>query len=370
MFWPFCCLLLLGSGNLCASDAAERFDIKRVLRNAAQRPAVAETVLNVAGFTYVNDSEALLDDLLDTRDASFELDEKVRRLDYRPGDETTLIDLLQQMDGHSATAQAGLSIVIAAPLLEDRYTLSLDTRTRFAGTFFYDRGDEQKLRLAPVIAFIELAELESHVDVSGIGLGEVALHRQFQLDVFGETQFALSLKHQEIWLYERDVQIKRYRESDLFRLNNFTRKFSRANIDIAASRHWGHWTVGVGLRDLFESTYRGPEGSYFHLRTRAELQLDYALPWGHVSIDRDLSPQPGFGVMRGRRETRVALAVPVSSRLSLGASYLAIERDRDADALGVTIAYHLPMGFHLQFTGNIASRRELGGSFQIQLPLF
>ena len=377
MLWFFLCLLSIGSGeafsedsNVHTADAEPRFDIKHVLRNAAQRPAVSETILNVAGFTYVNDREHLLDDLLDTRDASFELDAQVRQLSYRFGDEERLITLLKQMDGKSATAQAGLSIVLANPLLDDRYSISINTRTRFAGTFFYESGDEQKLRLAPVIAFIELAELDSHVDVSGIGVGELALHRQFRIPALAETQFAFSLKHQEVWLYERDVQVKRYRESDLFRLNRFIRKFSRANMDLAASRQWGNWTAGLTLRDLVESTHRGPEGSDYHVRTRAELQLDYALAWGRLSLDRDLSPQPAFGVMKGRRETRLALDVPVSSRINLGASFLVIERDRDADSLGVTIAYHLPAGFHLQFTGNIASRDELGGSFQIQLPLF
>lgn len=370
MLRPFLCLLLLNSANALAHEFETRFDVKKVLRNAAQRPAVAETVLNVAGFTYVNDDESLLDDLLEAKDASFELDEKVRQLSYRPGDENKLIGLLQQMDGQSATAQAGLSIVIAARVWDDRYTLSLNTRTRFAGEFFYDSGDEAKLRLAPIIAFIELTELDSHVEVSGIGVGELALHRKFQFSRFGETQFAISLKHQEIWLYERDVRIKRYRESDLFKLDSFTRKFSRANVDIAASRTLANLTIGLGLRDLIESRHRGLEGSVFHLRTRAELQLDYALPWGRLSLDHDLTPQPGFGVMHSRRESRLAVDVPVTSRINLGASYLAIGRDRDADSLGATISYHLPAGFHLQFTGNIASRRELGGSFQIQLPLF
>ncbi|MFT5575906.1 MAG: hypothetical protein ACI89D_001426 [Bermanella sp.] len=370
MLWPFLCLILGGADNLYGSQPLERLDVKRVLRNSAQRPAVSETALNVAGFTYVNDSEALLDDLLETKDASFELDERVRQLRYRSGDEDRLIGLLRQMDGHSATAQAGLSIVLAAPALEDHYSLSLNTRTRFAGTFYYDSGDERKLRLAPVIAFIELAELDSHVEVSGVGIGELALHRVIPLAVLGDSRLSVSLKHQEIWLYERDVQIRRHRERDLFRLNNFTRKFSRANVDFAVSREWKRWTLGLTLRDLFESTYRGLEGSHYHLRTRAELQLDYALDWGRVSLDRDLNPQPAFGVINGRRETRVGLDVPVGCRFGLGVSYLAIERDRDADAVGVKVAYHLPQGFHLQFVGNIASRNELGGSFQIQLPLF
>lgn len=369
IYWPFLYLVLVLSGNTFAEEVGARFDIKRMLGNAAQRPVLEETVLNVAGFTYVNDREDLLDDLLDTRDASFELDAAVRQLSYRFGDEDRLINLLKQMDGHSATAQAGLSIALAGPALDDRYALTINARTRFAGTFFYDPGDEQKLRLAPVIAFIELAELDSHVDVSGVGLGELALHRQFHLPAFDKTQFAVSLKHQEVWLYERDVQIKRYRESDLFRLSNFIRKFSRANIDLAASHQWGDWTLGLGLRDLFESTHRGPEGSDFHVRTRAEMQLAYDMDWGRLSLDHDLSPQPAFGVMRGRRETRLALDVPVSRRINLGASYLAIERDRDENVFGVTIAYHLPAGFYLQFTGNAASRSELGGSFQIQLPL-
>ena len=370
MLWPFLCLLLTGQGQASVAANELRFDIKRVLRNAAQRPAVVETVLNVSGFTYVNDREQLLDDLLDTRDASFELDAKVRQLDYRFGDEERLISLLKQMDGHSATARAGLSIVLANPVLDDRYSLSIDARTRFAGTFTYHPGDEQKLRLAPIIAFIELAELESYVNVSGIGVGELALHRQFHVSALGETRLAMSLKHQEIRLYERDVQIKRYRESDLFRLSKFIRKFSRANVDLAVSRDWGKWRTGLVLRDLFESTLSGPQGSDYAIRTRAELQLDYQLSWGHLSLDQDVSPQPAFGVMRGRRETRLGLDVPVSSRLNLGVSYLAIERDRDSDAIGASISYHLPAGFHLQFSGMVASRNELGGSFQIQLPLF
>ncbi len=370
MLWPFLYVIFIGAESLFAAEATEYFDIKRVLRNSAQRPGLSETVLNVTGFTYVNDRESLLDDLLETRDASFELDEKVRQLNYRSGDENRLINLLQQMDGHSATAQAGLSLVLGAPLLDDRYALSLNGETRFAGTFYYDSSDERKLRLAPVIAFIELAELESHVEVSGVGIGELALHRAFSLSGVDETQFSLSLKHQEIWLYERDVQIRRYRESDLFRLNSYTRKYSRANVDLATSREWKRWTFGLSVRDLIEGTYRGPEGTQFHLRTRAELQLDYSLDWARLSLDRDLSPQAAFGQMKGRRETRLGIVAPISRRFSIGLSYLAVERDRDEDAVGASISYHLPAGFHLRFTGNMASRQELGGSFQIQLPLF
>ena len=153
-------------------------------------------------------------------------------------------------------------------------------------------------------------------------------------------------------------------------MSRFTRKFSRPNVDLVFSGTWGDARLGLNVRDLFETTYRGPEGSDFHLRTRLELQLDYDLEWGHLSLDHDVSPQAGFGVMRGRRETRLALDAPVSRRLNLGASYLAIQHDHDDDAVGLHISYHLPEGFHLRLSGLFASRNELGGAFEIQLPLF
>lgn len=351
-------------------SSASRLDMTALQRNASLRPNTRETVLAVSGFSYLNDRESLLDDLLETRDAAFELEADVRRLSYRPGDEQPLIDLLKSMDGNAATARAGLALHLADPLLADNWALSLSARTRFAGRFFYEEGDEDKLRLAPLLAFIDLAELESRVRVSGVGLGELALHRRLNWLPNTPLQFAVSFKHQEIWLFERDVRVQRYRESDLFKLSEFTREHSRPNLDISVASQWRNWQLGLVLRDLVETTLSGPQGATYHLRTRAELQADYAFDWGRVSLDHDLSPRPAFGDMRGRRETRLALDFPVSQRFNLGLAYEVIARDRDDNIGSVSLGYALLDSFHLRFTGSIANGRELGGAFQIQVPLF
>ncbi len=354
---------------LLAHEAdSTRRNLQPVLGNAAQRPDLVETVAHSSGYTFLNDREEMLDDLLKARREAAALESSVRRFEYRPGDEEPLIRRLQSLDNTATTFQAGIGLVIGGPVFDDRYTVSAQAHTRFAGTFDYVESDEPKLRLAPVIAFFELSELESRARVSGYGVGEVALHRRLDEVNITATTVSTSLKYQAISLYEREVPIQDYRESDFFELSGFTRDFHRANVDLSSSTELGRWRVGLTLRDLFESTYRGPRGSTFHLRTRGELRIDYQFDWARVSLFQELTPQPAFGEMKGRRETVLGVEKPISRRFVVGASYMHVARDRDNDSLSLSLSYHLLDSFYIGVTGTAASDRELGGAFRLQLP--
>ena len=192
-----------------SDDSLVRRDLEPVLHNPSRRESLEETVVHVSGFSYLNNRDRLLDELLDARNAAVALETSVRQLRYFPGDEEELMQLLKGMDGKATTAQAGIGLVLGIPWRDDRYSLTATAYTRFAGTFEYEPSDEPKLRLAPLISFIELSELESRMRVSGIGVSELALHRRIDEISLPATTVTVSLKHQEIWLYERDVPIPR-----------------------------------------------------------------------------------------------------------------------------------------------------------------
>ncbi|MBB3045989.1 hypothetical protein FHR99_000225 [Litorivivens lipolytica] len=345
-----------------------RLDLQPVLRNAAYRPALTELVAHSSGYTFLNDREEMLDDLLDARREAAALENSVRRFEYRPGDEEALIQTLKSLDGKATTFQGGIGLVVASPFFDDRYTLSATAFTRFAGTFEFVEDDEPKLRLAPVIAFFQLSDLESRARVLGYGMAEVALHRKMDEIDLPATTVSLSFKYQGLSLYEREVPIQDYRESEFFELSGFTREYRRANVDIATLTEIDRWQIGLTLRDLFESTYRGPRDSTFHLRTRGELRVDYRFDWGQASLLQDLTPHPAFGQIKGRRETVLGISAPISSRFVAGAAYTHIARDRDHDTVSLSLTYHLLDSFNIGVTGTLASERELGGAFRLQMP--
>ncbi len=367
LLFPVCIPSALAHQNTEGSPA--RTDLEPALRNASRREPLVETVVHVSGFSYLNNRERLLDELLDARNAAVELETGVRQLRYFPGDEDKLIRLLKGMDGKATTAQAGIGLVLGIPWRDDRYTLTTTARTRFAGTFEYEPSDEPKLRLAPLISFIELSELESRVRVSGFGVGELALHRRIDEISLPATTVTVSLKHQEIWLYERDVPIQRYRESDLFKLSDFTRKFSRPNIDLSSVTELDQWRFGVRIENLLADTLRGLQGSPYELKPRASLTVSRRWEWGRVGLFQDVSAQPAFGQVMPRRETIASIEVPLGQRWEVGAGYQAVAMDRDHDAVSLSLRYRLLDSFYLGVSAMAAGRHELGGTFRIQMPL-
>lgn len=334
------------------------------------RMPTAETVVHVSGFSYLNNRDRLLDELLDARHAAVALESSVRRLEYFPGDESELIDLLRGMDGKATTAQAGIGLVLATHWQDNRYTLTAAARTRFAGTFEYVASDEPKLRLAPVVAFIELAKLESRVRVSGYGVAEVALHRRMDEIVLPATRITLSVKHQEYSLYERDVPIQDYRESDLFKLGDYSRRFSRPNLSVASVTDVGDWRLGLAIENLVPDTLRGLQSTAYRIRPQATVQIGYQLMWGSANLYQDLNSQPAFGQVSERRETALKFDMPLGKRFVIGAGYQYVAKGRDDDAFSLSLSYRLPDSFYLGVSATAASRHEFGGAFRIQLPLF
>lgn len=352
--------------------AAEVLELGGVWRNPALLPTVDKRsgfLGNLSGSSYLNDREELLDNLLETRDEAFRLEEKARRFEFLPGDEAELAVLLKSMDNTAATAQVRGGLLLAPPFGDGRFAVSIAARSRFAARFEYDSGDEERLRLTPLLVHTDLIELQSRVLASGVAVGAVGLTYARPLTDSGDTVLGATLKHQEILLYERDIPIKRYRESELFELDSHTDRRSQPNIDVGVYRRWGDWGASLTLRDLVQTTYRGPLGSRYRHRSMVEAGVALEREWGRIELDADITRAPGFGEMSGRRVVSLRSAFPLWRRFSGELGYRWVSVDRDDNAMTGAIRYQLLEGFHIRLEGVLAGRRELGGAFELQLLL-
>ncbi len=369
-FIPLTTLWLSLLGSAVWASGPPQQDLSTVWSNPAQMPDFGERVPLLSTFSgraYVNDSDRLLDLLVDTQEESQRLEQQANSSILLPSDMEPLIALLKRMDGRRSTSNAMAGFATALSHNDNQFALHFNMSGRSASRFVFDPDDEARLRAAPLLGAFFTTDLQSQVLISGALTGEAGLTYARTLDDDGKRRLGVTVKHQEIVLYQREVTLSEYSESKLYDRHRDLRRHHGANIDIGYRQHWRRLSAGLAVTNLVHGSYRGPLGDNFQLRPQFKLGLDYQHRWGSLALKHDITPQPGFAEVAGRRLTALDAGLPLGDHLQLKLGFQHVDKDRDGDAWRLGLRYQLLEAFHMEVRYDYASPRESGGQAQIQL---
>ncbi len=352
------------------ASGEEAVEIRQLLDNPADLSTdyiLPETLFYVGGGLYADDREDLLDDVFQVTREADALDAKSRGLLLIPGDEAELVDAMQEIDGNRSSLRAGGGIVLAYEG-ESQIAWVFSSQFNATGRFYYDEGDEQRLRYATITGLFRPLELQSHMRVSAIWQSYIGLNYRFKLSAFPNTEFGVTPKLQNISLVERRINQSDYVENEVFRFNRDINHRVQLNADLGLRHQLGALGLQLVYTDVYNEEYEGVDGTRYRQRGQLSAGLDYRKTRGEVSLRAELTPSGRFGEEMPRRDIALNGRLKIAQRFDLTAGYTVVEDHFERNFASLGFRYSLGL-LRLDVSGQASGTRELGFQLGAQLPL-
>ncbi|MBW2942108.1 conjugal transfer protein TraF [Zhongshania aquimaris] len=362
------CIALI-STHVTADSASDQ-RLSNLHTRSASFPAInshSEPALQGDGYGFVNDADSLLDNLKNIYDEGVALDGRSRGILVIPGDETELVEQLENADNDITSFAAGGHFAL---LTQDKnWVVVGGSEFNGSGRFIYDEGDANRLRFATILGLFSLGDLQSSVNVSALWKNYLGLNYRFSLESMPNTRIGITAKLQNISVIERKISIEDYDEDKLFDRGRDVENSIQANADLGIEHQIDNWLFGLELNDIYQQEIEGPEGTRYQQRTHISGNINYSANWASLRLDADLSPQKGFGELSSRRAYALSGLLPVSDKLQLLLGYTWLHSGNDSNLPTVGLHYRLGELLRIEAQFSYAGPREFGGGASLQLPL-
>ncbi len=362
------CSILI-STHVTADSAGDQ-RLSSLHTRSAAFPAInshSEPALQGDGYGFVNDADSLLDNLKNIYDEGVALDGRSRGILVIPGDETELVEQLENADNDITSFAAGGHFAL---LTQDKnWVVVGGSEFNGSGRFIYDEGDANRLRFATILGLFSLGELQSSVNVSALWKNYLGLNYRFSLESMPNTQIGITAKLQNISVIEREISIEDYDEDKLFDRGRDVENSIQANADLGIEHQVDNWLFNLDFNDIYQQEIEGPEGTRYQQRTHISSSINYRANWASLRLDADLSPQKGFGELSSRRAYALSGLLPVSEKLQLLLGYTWLHSGNDSNLPTVGLHYRLGELLRIEAQFSYAGPREFGGGASLQLPL-
>ncbi|MDF1693202.1 MAG: conjugal transfer protein TraF [Zhongshania sp.] len=364
---PLCGLLLFATSAHAATGDYQLSPLHSNPAAVALGSEINETLLQMDGYIFVDDSDGLVQNIKDAYDEGRALQGRSRGLLVIPGDESALVESLEAMRDDTNGIKVGghFSLSTQAPAWH------IIGGSEFRGTerFNYDDGDANRLRFATVLGLFSFGELQSSMEVSVLWFNFLGANYRFNIDGLPNTQFGITAKLQNISLIERSILISEYDEEKIFDADRDVDHNLQLNADLGVSHQLGDWTMGLSVKDIYQQAMRSTLGTVYQQRSQFTSHIGYQTTWGAVQLNADLSPQTGFGEIPSQRIYDLNSSIPLSERVSLLLAYRWFDNPYNNDAPTIGLHYSLAQLLHITAQFSYAGNNELGGSINLQLPL-
>lgn len=327
-----------------------------------------ETLLYSYGEIYFDDRDDLLDKALEVKEEGENLEARSRGLLLIPGDEQDLVDALEALDGATTSLRSRGTIILATSN-ESPFHYRLGSELRGTARFYYDEGDENRLRFAGITGLFGGPDLESYMDISAVLENHAGINYHFRLDALPNTEFGILGKIQVISLLERRIDYDDYEKNKVFDWDTDIKNRVQLNADLGMRHTIGHVGLHLLVKDLYTESLRGASGDLYRQRSRVIAGIDYRRPWGDVQIMGDLVPRARFGEAPQRRDVNLSASLNVTRRFALVMGYNYAEHRYERDTGNAGIRYTLGRSLRAEISVTAAGKRELGGHASLQLPL-
>ncbi|MEX1670131.1 conjugal transfer protein TraF [Zhongshania guokunii] len=331
------------------------------------RSDVNESLLQMDGYFFVDDSDGLVQSIKEAYDEGRSLQGRSRGVLVIPGDESALVASLESMsdDTNGFNVGAHFSLNTQSPAWH------ILGGSEFRGTerFNYDEADATRLRFATVLGLFSFGELQSSMEISVLWFNFLGANYRFNIDGLPNTQFGITAKLQNISLIERSILISEYDEEKIFDADRDVDHNLQLNADLGVSHRLGDWSAGLSIKDIYQQTMRSTLGTLYQQRSQFTSHIGYQATWGEVQLNADLTPQAGFGEIPSQRIYDLNSSIPLSERVALLLAYRWFDSPYNDDAPTIGLHYNLDQLLHITAKFSYAGSNELGGSINLQLPL-
>lgn len=324
---------------------------------------------------YYNDSDEVVEASERVEEESRELEQTAQQRPLLPGDAQPLIDAFKNLEGRVLTAGGGGGVFIPLRNLRGWDLLAgFNVGNRTATSFDFDPRDEQTLETAFVLGAFRSNDLVSRLIASGVTIESMGLSAARTFggrgpDSTGYTRVGITIKNQEITLYNRAIPLSNFEEGELTQTHRNVKRFNHPNMDVGMIHRWRNWHVSGVLSNVNGRNFLA-QGAVYEQGPGLNLALGYSGAWGALQVDVDaLSRQPGYGTLTDERRVRLGVAIPVFERFQLRGAYHRVITGRDADAAVFGLGWRVSESLQLQSALLVAGKDELGLSMQMTLAL-
>lgn len=327
-----------------------------------------ETLLYSYGEIYFDDQDDLLEKALEVKKEGEDLEARSRGLLLIPGDEQELVEALEALDGATTSLRTRGSIILATAT-DSPFHYVIGNELRGTARFYYDEGDENRLRFAGITGLFGGPDLESYMDISAVLQNHLGLNYHFTLPSLPNTEFGILAKVQAISLLQRRIDYDDYEKNKVFDWDADIKSRLQLNADLGLRHQVGRVGMHLLVKDLYTETMRGTNGERYKQRSRVMTGIDYRHSWGELQIMADLVPRPGFGEVSSRRDISLSSSLRLSQRFALILGYNHTDHREENDTGNAGLRYTLGRSLRLQLSMTAAGKRELGGHASLQFPL-
>lgn len=287
------------------------------------------------------------------------------------GDGEALIDSLRELDERGVTVKAGGGSQISIPM--EKYGIALvgSTTLRLGGMFDYDPSDDES-KIASNIAFNngDMSNLESSVNVSGVGVTEVGLALSYTFDEY-DLSVGFTPKYQRIDIIQYSQKVGDFESTD-FDIDEYRNEKSAVNADIGVMKYFGdtnEYRVGASVLNLSPVDVKSPLGEEFNLRPVPVIGGGYDNGWLATTVEIDLKERAGFDQIADVQFAKVGFEIDVFKQAQLRLGYRDAINGGEEDVITAGFGVSPFDVIHLDIAGIYGSNSTYGGSIEFGMKL-
>lgn len=286
-------------------------------------------------------------------------------------DGEALIDSLRALDERGVIVKAGGGAQITIPSEKVGVALVGSTSLRIGGMFNYDPSDDE-VKIANNIAFNngDMSNLESTVNVSGVGITEVGLALSHTFKDY-DLSVGLTPKYQRIDVIQYAQKIGDFESSD-FDVDEFRNEKSAFNADIGVMKYFGEtdqYRLGASVLNMVPVDVKSPLGAEFNLRPVPVVGGGYDNGWISTTVEVDLKERAGFDQVADVQYAKLGFEIDVFKQAQLRLGYRDAINGGEEDVITAGFGISPFDVIHLDIAAIYGSNSTYGGSLELGVKL-
>lgn len=312
-------------------------------------------LVGVGGGFYLDDNQNLLTEVNKAVNMTVESLSTQGPLLLIPGQQQNLIDQYKKVDGRRVLAKADIEFSANLPIENNSLQFNIDVSGLGAGTFRFDPEDENTIRFGTVGLLLGTADLQSTIVASMVVKSDVGFSYMEEIASYKSVSWGASLKLQTISLVERARALDEYEESELLDWGRDVKSHLGVNGDIGIAWKNDDFTLSGLIKNILPNEARGPLNSVYKLRPELEVTALHSGDRFESSIQWDVNPKEGFGVLRDSQELSLKTSYSLSHNIDFGLGYRYVIRGDFMNSYELDIKYSY-QNIYFKASGRVAQR--------------
>lgn len=356
--------MALGGSSVVSGNYSGVKDNPSLLSNSSENDDFGS---NVSLGIEASDPDDLITSIEDVQDEIDNIEGKGMFATY--DDAESLVNSIKSLDKKSINVKAGTGIQIALPSDYIGVALVGSTSLKVGGMFRYDPSDtEAKIAFNIADPNGDVSDLDSSVNVSGIGVTEIGLALSHTFKEYN-LSIGVTPKYQRIDIIQYSQKIGEFESSD-FDVDDYRSEKSGFNADLGVMKYFGNigqYRIGGSIINLVPVDVKSPLGEEFNLRPVPVIGGGYDNGWLSTTVEVDLKERAGFDHISDVQYAKVGFEIDAFKQAQLRFGYRDAIDGGEEDVLTAGIGISPFNVVHIDVAGLYGSNSTYGASVEIGL---